>query len=364
MVTRPLNPRGKALATIALVMIVRDEAASIGRCLQSVSRFVDQMILLDTGSVDATVSIAEGLGAKVFHWTWQNDFAAARNQALSHSSADWNLVLDADEWIVGDGSLLRQAVPSGPAGDGLFLGLLPIYSEFNLRAASQSLVQAEAEEQSPNSAVSCSWEARLLPRDVRYVGRIHEQVQSDLPHRRLVVDISHDGFLRSNLEQKKGRNRKLLQDAIADDPGDAYLHYQLGKDYEVYDEYALAVSCYEAALQWVQPAEGYRHDLVVRMIFCLKKAGLLDLGFQFAADELPNWSHSPDFFFVFADLLIDLAIAQPERALPELLPLAKDCLLECLRIGDVPHLNGTVQGRGSNLAVRNLELLNQVMASF
>jgi glycosyltransferase involved in cell wall biosynthesis len=363
MMTRSLKPGGKALATIALVMIVRDEAASIGRCLQSVSRFVDEMILLDTGSVDATVSIAEGLGAKVFHWAWQNDFAAARNQALEHSSADWNLVLDADEWVVGDGSLLRQAVASLPAGGALFLGLLPIYSEINLRAGSQSVIQAEAGE-SPSSAVSCSWEARLLPRDVRYVGRIHEQVQSDLPHRRLAVDIAHDGFLRSNLEQKKGRNRKLLQDAIADDPGDAYLHYQLGKDYEVYDEHALAVACYEAALQSVQPAEGYRHDLVVRMIFCLKKAGLLDLGFQFAADELPHWGHSPDFFFVFADLLIDLAIAQPERALPELLPLAKDCLLECLEIGDVPHLNGTVQGRGSNLAARNLELLNQVMASF
>ncbi len=360
MLKQPLNPGAGAPATIALVMIVRDEAASIGRCLQSVRSFVDEMILLDTGSVDATVGIAEGLGAKVFHWTWRNDFAAARNQALAHSRADWNLVLDADEWMVGDGSLLRQAVSSVLPGDGLFLGLLPIYSEFNLRSAPQPVTLVES---GPALAVSCSWEARLLPGSVRYVGRIHEQVQSDLPHRRLAVDIAHDGFLRSNLEQKKGRNRKLLQDAIADDPGDAYLHYQLGKDYEVYDDHGSAVGCYEAALQLVQPAEGYRHDLVVRMIFCLKKAGLLELGFQFAADELPNWGHSPDFFFVFADLLIDLAIAQPERALPELLPLAKDCLLECLEIGDVPHLNGTVQGRGSNLAARNLELLNQVMAS-
>ena len=67
-------------ASLALVMIARDEEASIARCLRSVSAFVDQMIVLDTGSTDATASIARELGAQVYHWPWQDDFAAARKR--------------------------------------------------------------------------------------------------------------------------------------------------------------------------------------------------------------------------------------------------------------------------------------------
>ena len=82
---------------IALVMIARNEARSIALCLQSVRPWVDEMIVLDTGSDDDTVSIAESLGAKVHSFIWCHDFAAARNAALELSTADWNLVLDADE---------------------------------------------------------------------------------------------------------------------------------------------------------------------------------------------------------------------------------------------------------------------------
>ena len=364
------NRRPGSSATLALVMIARDEAASIARCLRSVSAFVDEMIVLDSGSTDATASIARDLGAQVHHWPWQDDFAAARNAALAHSTADWNLVLDADEWIVGDGRLLRQAIRGAAANSGAFLGLLPIHSSFNLRgtaAAEESGADATtgtppATAQDDTRAVTCSWLPRLLPRGVRYVGRIHEHPQSALPLRRLALEIGHDGYLRHKLDHKKGRNRKLLLKSVEDEPGNAYLHYQLDKDYEVYDEHVLAIPCYEQALHLVPNGEGYRHDLVVRTIFCLKKAGLLEIGYQFAQDEMPNWQHSPDFFFVFSDLLIDLAAAEPQRAVSDFLPLARQCLLRSLSIGDQPQLEGSVQGRGSHIAAKNLVQLNRVLA--
>ena len=363
------NRRPGSSATLALVMIARDEAASIARCLRSVSAFVDQMIVLDTGSTDATASIARDLGAQVHHWPWQDDFAAARNAALAHSTADWNLVLDADEWIVGDGRLLRQAIRGAGANSGAFLGLLPIHSSFNLRGTaaaeepSSDAKPATLPEAAPDDirAVTCSWLPRLLPRGVRYAGRIHEHPQSALPLRRLALEIGHDGYLRHKLDHKKGRNRKLLLKSVEDEPGNAYLHYQLGKDYEVYDEHVLAIPCYEQALHLVPPGEGYRHDLVVRTIFCLKKAGLLEIGHQFAQDEMPNWQHSPDFFFVFSDLLIDLAAAEPQRAVSDFLPLARECLLRSLSIGDKPQLEGSVQGRGSHIAANNLIYLTEVL---
>jgi len=82
---------------LSLSMIVRDEAERIEACLRSVQGFVDEMVVVDTGSQDDTVAIAERLGATVHRIDWPGDFAPARNQALQWVHGDWVLVLDADE---------------------------------------------------------------------------------------------------------------------------------------------------------------------------------------------------------------------------------------------------------------------------
>ena len=84
---------------LSLSMIVRDEAERLAACLRSVQGFVDEMVVVDTGSNDDTVAIAEGLGATVHRIDWPGDFAPARNQALQWVSGDWVLVLDADEQL-------------------------------------------------------------------------------------------------------------------------------------------------------------------------------------------------------------------------------------------------------------------------
>ena len=82
---------------LSLSMIVRDEAAQIEDCLRSVQGFVDEMVVVDTGSTDNTVALAQAMGARVERIDWPGDFAPARNQALQWVSGDWVLVLDADE---------------------------------------------------------------------------------------------------------------------------------------------------------------------------------------------------------------------------------------------------------------------------
>ena len=84
---------------LSLSMIVRDEEARLGECLRSVRGFADEMVVVDTGSTDATVAIAEAAGARVEQITWPGDFAPARNQALEFLPCDWGLVLDADEQL-------------------------------------------------------------------------------------------------------------------------------------------------------------------------------------------------------------------------------------------------------------------------
>lgn len=322
---------------LALVVIARDEARCIERCLASARPLVDTMIVLDTGSRDATAAIAGQAGAIVAQFDWCDDFAAARNAALDLSPARWNLVLDADEWLDGKGAvLLRGALAAEP-----FIGLLPVASEFDLDGRVER---------------SVAWLPRLLPAGVRYWGRIHEQPVSSLPRRRLPLSVVHDGYRQRELVHKRGRNEALLLRALAEAPDNAYLRYQLGKNYEVYQDYAQAVEQYRLALAVSPAGVSFRHELVVRSLFALKKSGAHEQALALAQAEMANWEDSPDFFFVLGDLLLDWAAGAPTLA-RELVPMIESSWLRCLEIGERPELSGTVAGRGSRLAAHNLAVL-------
>lgn len=84
---------------ISLCMIARDEAETLDRCLDSVRGWVSEVILVDTGSADATRAKAKERGVKLLHAEWNGDFAEMRNRSLSQASGEWILVLDGDEWI-------------------------------------------------------------------------------------------------------------------------------------------------------------------------------------------------------------------------------------------------------------------------
>lgn len=99
------------MAKLSLCMIVKDEAVNLSKCLDSVRSVVDELIVVDTGSTDETIAIAQSYGATIQSISWNHDFAAARNAALQFVTGDWVLVLDADERLVdGIGKNLRQAI--------------------------------------------------------------------------------------------------------------------------------------------------------------------------------------------------------------------------------------------------------------
>ena len=83
--------------TISLCMIVKNEEQVLARCLDSVADLVDEMIIVDTGSSDATKEIASRYTDQVYDFAWQDDFAAARNFSFSKATKDYIYVPDADE---------------------------------------------------------------------------------------------------------------------------------------------------------------------------------------------------------------------------------------------------------------------------
>ena len=318
---------------LALVVIARNEAPRIQRLLTSVRAHVDEMLVLDTGSADGTPDVARAAGARVEHFPWCDDFAAARNRALELAAADWHLVLDADEWLEEGAEALaglRQLAPD-------FIGVLQMDDRFDGGTAHQ-------------------WLSRVLPGTVRYAGRVHEQPVHQLPLKRLDIRVGHDGYQGERLVAKRGRNRVLLQAMLQDAPQDAYAWYQLGKDFAVYDEPAKAEGAFEHAARLVQGVPSWWFDLVTRRLFGLKQLKLHGAAMDFAETQLGICAESPDFFFALGDLLLDLAADEPGRA-PELLPMTEHAWRRCMELGERPGQVGAVAGRGSHLAAHNLALV-------
>ncbi|MEH1833178.1 MAG: glycosyltransferase [Nostoc sp.] len=209
---------------LSLCMIVKNEAATLPKCLNSVRKVVDEIVVLDTGSIDRTPNIAQQLGAKVYHFKWCNDFSAARNAALKYVTGDWILVLDADETLTP--AIVPQLREAIARDEYLLLNLL------------RHEVGAE---QSPYSLVS-----RLF--------RNHPEIRFDRPYHALVDDsvsailikepnwqvgylpgvaLLHIGYQKSAIAQnnKYAKAAAAMSGFLATHPDDPYVCSKLGALY-------------------------------------------------------------------------------------------------------------------------------------
>jgi glycosyltransferase involved in cell wall biosynthesis len=228
---------------LGLVVICRDGEGNLGRLLNTGKGLVDKMVVMDTGFVDRTVEVASKCGARVGQMIWPDDFSAARNAALDLAAADWPLGLDADEWLIDGRGFLQQLRHTPP------------------NFVRQVLLEDQGASDSANEGTTRNWLSRLLPGNVRYQGRIHEQPVHQLPVRRTPLSVGPDSYSPAALAAKRGRNRRLLEAEMLDHPGDPYLLYQLGKDADVYQDYALAADSFSAARQRMNRSHPRLDDL-------------------------------------------------------------------------------------------------------
>jgi tetratricopeptide (TPR) repeat protein len=200
---------------LSLSMIVRNEAERIEAALASVAGFVDEMVVVDTGSDDDTAAIARGLGARVHRLAWPGDFAPARNHALDLVHGDWVLVLDADERLRPEAREPLRRLMAEP--DALVITLL----RRELGAA-----------QAPYSNVS-----RLFRRHpaLRWSRPYHSMIDDSVlallerePRWRILhcpePALLHDGYRVERLADgaKAARLRLAMEADLKQHPGDAY----------------------------------------------------------------------------------------------------------------------------------------------
>jgi len=321
--------------TLALVVIARNEAGCIERCLMSAKPYVDRLVVLDTGSTDDTVAIAQACGAEVGHFTWVNDFSAARNAALALADADWNLVMDADEWIESGGEHLAHIRADAPFMGEVCVSSHTFHEDIKVVAGTQIV--------------------RLLPRGVRYERRVHEQPVSPLPKRPVQIVFGHDGYIQEKVDKKRGRNTPLLLKELEDRPTDPYVLFQLGKDAEqTTQDFAKAADYYARALEFVMPGAPYRHNLCIRLLVCLNGMGELDAAITRAGEWMDDWAQSPDFFYQVGILMTEASDKYSEQALSQWLPMAEQAFLRCMAIGDRLDFDDSTRGVGSYFAAERL----------
>lgn len=216
----PSAPWAGRAPRVSLCMIAKNEERFLGECLQRAQAAVDEIVLVDTGSTDRTVAIAESFGAKVLHAPWQDDFSAPRNVGLAAATGDWILVLDADEFLQpGACERIRQAVQD-PGVLGYHMHFVNVYGDG--KTLGVMMVRL----------------FRNLP-GVAYQNVIHEQVTPSLQRigqpMGLVlgsadIEVEHHGYSDAVMNErgKNERNERLFKKQLAATPDDIYCLYKYG----------------------------------------------------------------------------------------------------------------------------------------
>lgn len=324
------------MSTLAIVMIVKNEEESLSRCLKQAAGLADKIYITDTGSTDRTREIAAAYGAVVTEYIWDQDFAAARNFALSQSDCDWNLVLDADEYLLKGSrkeleSFLKKKDRIGA------IERKDYYME-ELPGGRQEIAYAH------------SYTSRLLPKGVGYKGRIHEQVDTKLPIYPLPLLFEHDGYLRPG---KAERNLSILFEELREAPEDSYLLYQTAETLRGLKQYEEACRYYGRFYKLTpEKGAGYRANGIINYLYALIEIKAWDTAFGMVEKEEKNLSAYADFHFACGILFMQAILADTGKYI-SYLPRIEQSYLKCLEIGEVPENQG-IGGMGSFRAAYNL----------
>lgn len=325
--------------TISLVMIVKNESSKLPRCLESISGIVDEIVVVDTGSIDDTVKIAKSYDAKIFEYKWNDNFAEARNFSLQQSTGDWNLVLDADEYIINN---CKDSIREFTSGNQA-IGRIRRIDKF----------QQNGEIKHAQAFIS-----RLIPKGVYYKGRIHEQIESHLPTVNIAVEVYHDGYF-DNPAVKSDRNIYLLLLELQESPNDPYFLFQIAQEYKIAGEYLAAKEYFKKCYPLLSEHDGIRSKAIVEYLYNVLATGDFELGLELIHKEQNNLADYPDFHFVSGLLYMELIFNNIEKYI-HLFSLIEKEFLTCLSLGD-DCSRDSVLGTGSFLASYNVGVFYETL---
>lgn len=316
--------------SISLCMIVKDEEDNLPRCLESVKDIVDEMIIVDTGSVDATVQIAKQYGARLYNFPWNGSFSDARNESLKHAVCDWIMVMDADDEMPKESCQQILKLAQEGDADAYFF---ETYSFIGDR---------------PGADILKNMNMRLMRnhKGYFYSNAIHEQiycniksVNPDAKIENLGIRVLHYGYLNKNIasHNKRERNISLLKVQLEKNPEHPFTLFNLGSEYYAMGDNIQAIEYFEKAYEKFDPKEGFSSHLILKMAHCYSALRRYDEAIECS---LVGLSAYPD----FTDL--EYFLGTIEQAKGNYI-LALRHYSKCCEMGEAPNHLNVIIGAGT-----------------
>jgi tetratricopeptide (TPR) repeat protein len=277
------------LQTVSVCMIVKNEEHNLARCLRSVQKAADEIIVVDTGSADRTVEVAKSLDATVEYFKWCDDFAAARNYALSHATSDWILIMDADDEMDAGGDVSLRTFLNEPR---------PEVSICSLRTRVPC----------PGGLETFIEHPRLFRNHIglHYVNGVHEQLaypdgSLTVPELATGISVYHHGYLDSSedMQERGERNFRILHAELEHKPDDALTNFFMGKEFRSHKRFEEAVPYLKRAVELMtdQPTSFLRMKAFSHLAECLVAAGRVEEGEDLYYEALQYYPDNPELLF-------------------------------------------------------------------
>jgi GT2 family glycosyltransferase/tetratricopeptide (TPR) repeat protein/2-polyprenyl-3-methyl-5-hydroxy-6-metoxy-1,4-benzoquinol methylase len=289
---------GRSSVRLSLCMIVRDNSGTLGPCLESIRPWVDEMVVVDTGSVDETPRIAERLGARVFSFPWCDDFSAARNESLKHARGEWLFWMDSDDVIAPEcGRRLRE----------LALGRKdPAVLGWVVQVHCPGPGEDGREDMTVVDHVKLF---RNLP-ELRFEGRIHEQILPAI--RRLGgqtawtdLYVTHSGYDHSpdGQERKRQRDLHLLHLEHGERGEHPFTLFNLGMTYADVGRHAEAVDWLKRSIERSNAGESHLRKAYALLVHSLNRLGRAEEAWEACGRGLGLFPQDLELSFRRASLL-------------------------------------------------------------
>jgi len=321
---------------LSLVMIVKNEEKNIERCINHVKEYVDEIIVADTGSKDNTKKILEKLSVHVVDVKWNDNFSDARNAAIEHSTGDWIIMLDADETIT---YFDKETIDDFMKKERI--GAIKSTSKFEYQGSEKE---------------SYIYTSRLFPKHVRFVGSVHEQLDSDLEHYRVPIHIDHVGYYKKD---KTSRNLPLLLKVLEEQTYEPYYNFQIAREYRNIGDLEKRLYHYSVFFKNRKDDGAYTKGGIVEYLYALLEAKQYDIMLNIFNEVDYMMNEYPDFYFVRGLFYMEYVQQDPENRFDLIYEIERS-YQRCLSIGE-GHSDDGVIGTGSFMASYNLGVYYELM---
>ena len=235
------------MPTISLCLITRDEEKFLQNCLNSIQELVDEIIVVDTGSIDQTKEVAKRFTDKIYDFPWCNDFSLARNESLKYATKNWILILDADETILeSEHQKIKELIQNNKLAGYQLLQRNYTNNHAKFGFKFNSAANPEAHQFLGRFD---SWIVRLFPnnKQIHFQGTVHESVDRSiqelggkiLPAEIIIHHYGEEKGAAIN-QDKINTYFQLCQKKVQDEPQNPRAHYELGVLYKELKQFALS----------------------------------------------------------------------------------------------------------------------------